>query len=837
MRKLKKQLLASFLTLAMVVSSASGIGITLKTTDANAAETASVGIPSNIGEERTLPSGFVTKDNGEMRDYMDSAAYMSRMGLGWNYGNSLDQSIDTSNMSESEKAKVNVKYCETSANNSALTQKNVDTLKAYGFKNVRIPVAWSNLMDISEDKMTYTVNEEYLKRVEQVINYCLNDGLYAIVNIHYDGDWWGQFGDADESVREQAWARYRQIWTQVCNRYRDYSDRLIFESANEELGDRLNDNWVKRDTNNKTGVLTVDEQYETMNKINQEFVNIVRKSGGNNEKRYLLIAGYSTNIERTCDERFVMPTDPIKENGVSKLSVSVHYYTPWNYCGGSEYHQGEGDAPRLYDWGTEEDIKEMHDNLDMMKKFTEQGYGVIIGEYGVQTTSADGIANYIYELGQYSRENGMVPVLWDNGTWLDRDNNKIAYADVAQAILDVTGAQGNGKVSKVNTGKPLYTEQIDESVLTPIYTWEGKWKKNGGNNQDIYCEPSLTVVSSDGTNDWYYHCNSYAYWSVIYSEALKNVKHLYVRITCENDDIDSSTLQIAQAEFREGTVEKNGLYDKNEKIGVANDGALENSKAGKETDISAEENWSGKIFSIDEDLLQGNSILWISASNKPVFTKIELFSSEEPFPVIDPIKVPDRRPAVPMPNEDIIPTQDPATVPSDAPQITASAPAQTPAAQITSQPAITATKAPAKGDVVKDKNASYKISDIKNKTVEYKAPANTKTATVTVPATVKVNGVSYKVTSIAKNAFKNNKKLKKITIGSNITVIGANAFAGCKNLKTVQIKSQKLKTVGKNAFKGIHKKAVFKVPAKKLKTYKKLLNSKAGIKKTMKIKK
>lgn len=832
MRRFTKQILASVLSLAMVVSSASGIGIASVKKTVQAEETTEE-VPSNIGEERTLPSGFKTKDNGVMRDNMDSAAYMSRMGLGWNYGNSLDQAIDTSKMSDEEKSKVDVEYCETSANNLALTQKNVDTLKKYGFRNIRIPVAWSNLMDISEDKMTYTINEGYLQRVEEVINYCLNDGLYAIVNIHYDGDWWGQFGDADESVRQQAWARFRQIWTQVSNRYRDYSDRLIFESANEELGDRLNDNWVKKDTNNKTGVLTVDEQYETMNQINQEFVNIVRQSGGNNEKRYLLIAGYSTNIERTCDDRFVMPTDPIKENGVSKLSVSVHYYTPWNYCGGSEYHQGEGDAPRLYDWGTDEDIKEMHDNLDMMSKFTQQGYGVIIGEYGVQTTAADGIANYIYEMGQYALEKGMVPVLWDNGGWFNRQKNIISYDDVAQAILDMTGAEGTGKKAKVNTGKPLYTEQLDESVVTPVYTWEGKWKKNGGNNE-TYCEPKLTVVSNDGTNDWYYHCNSYGYWAVIYSEALKNVKHLYVRITCEDDDIDSSALQLASAEFKEAYPPENGLYDENEALQVANKGALENCTNGKETNISAEENWSGKIFSIDEDLLQGKSILWISASNKPVFTKIELFASDEPFPEVTPLPVPPRRTPVPIPAQDpsAAPSQSPAA-PTASPQNTtpvASAPAQIP-----TKTAVAA--APAKGDVVKDKNASYTVSNVKNKTVEYKAPASKTKASAVIPSTVKVNGVSYKVTSIAKNAFKNNKKLKKVTVGANITSIGANAFSGCKALKNIVVKSTKLKTVGKNAFKGIQKKAVFKVPAKKLKVYKKLFGSKAGIEKTMKIKK
>lgn len=836
MRKFTKQILASVLSLAMVVSSASGIGIASakKTANAEEASATATAAPNNIGEERTLPSGFVTRDNGIMRDNMDSAAYMSRMGLGWNYGNSLDQAIDTSKMSDEEKAKVNVKYCETSANNLVLTQKNVDTLKQYGFRNVRIPVAWSNLMDISEDKMTYTINEGYLQRVEQVINYCLNDGMYAIVNIHYDGDWWGQFGDADESVRKQAWARFRQIWTQVSNRYRDYSDRLIFESANEELGDRLNDNWVKRDTNNKTGVLTVDEQYETMNKINQEFVNIVRKSGGNNEKRYLLIAGYSTNIERTCDDRFVMPTDPIKENGVSKLSVSVHYYTPWNYCGGSEYHQVEGGAARLYDWGTDEDIKAMHAELDKMSKFTEQGYGVIIGEYGVQTTAADGIANYIYEMGQYALEKGMIPVLWDNGGWFNRQKNIISYDDVAQAILDMTGAQGIGRKAKVNTGKPLYTEVQDESGLTPVYSWEGKWKKNGGDNE-TYCEPALTVLSNDGTNDWYYHCNSYGYWAVIYSEALKNVKHLYVRVTCENNDIDSSALQLASAEFKENYPPENGLYDPNEQLKAANSGALENCTNGKETNISAEESWSGKIFSIDEDLLQGKSILWISASNKPVFTKIELFASDAPFPEVSPLPVPPRRTPVPYPSDDVVmPTQSPNP---SAPAPTATVPAATTAPVQTAQVPTPSSITVAKGDIVKDKNASYKISNVKSNTVEYKAPLNNKKATVTVPATVKVSGVTYKVTSIAKNAFKNNKKLKKVTIGANITTIGANAFAGCKNLKTVDIKSKKLKSVGKNAFKGIHKKAVFKVSAKKLKAYKKLLNSKAGIKKTMKIKK
>ena len=118
-----------------------------------------------------------------------------------------------------------------------------------------------------------------------------------------------------------------------------------------------------------------------------------------------------------------------------------------------------------------------------------------------------------------------------------------------------------------------------------------------------------------------------------------------------------------------------------------------------------------------------------------------------------------------------------------------------PAAQIPTQTAIAA--APAKGDVVKDKNASYTVSDVKNKTVEYKAPASKTKTSAAIPATVKVNGVSYKVTSIAKNAFKNNKKLKKVTIGANITSIGANAFSGRKECLQGYPEKSSIQSTGK----------------------------------------
>lgn len=144
---------------------------------------------------------------------------------------------------------------------------------------------------------------------------------------------------------------------------------------------------------------------------------------------------------------------------------------------------------------------------------------------------------------------------------------------------------------------------------------------------------------------------------------------------------------------------------------------------------------------------------------------------------------------------------------------------------------------PQKGKAITIPNSkdTYKVtkSATQNGTVEFEKVDKTKSS-ITIPATITVDGITYKVTSISKNAFKNNKNLKKVTIGKNITTIGTNAFYGCKNLKTITIKSTQLKSISKNAFKGINAKAKIKVPKSKLTKYKKLLKGK-GQKSTVKI--
>ena len=136
------------------------------------------------------------------------------------------------------------------------------------------------------------------------------------------------------------------------------------------------------------------------------------------------------------------------------------------------------------------------------------------------------------------------------------------------------------------------------------------------------------------------------------------------------------------------------------------------------------------------------------------------------------------------------------------------------------------------------KKASYKItaSSAKGGTVTFVKPSGKNNTKFTIPATVKIGGLTYQVTKIEKNAFKNNKKLTTVTIGKNVKNIGANAFSGAGKLNKITIKTTSLKTVGKNAFKGIKAKATIKVPKAKLKAYKKLLKGK-GQKSGVKIKK
>ena len=498
-RKNLKGFLAACLSFSMVVSSFSIGGLNAQT--AKAADTDVLtevltadqiklreNLPekaSNIteGESREVTINGETmtiKDNGTMRkDKSSKWLADNEMGAGVNLGNTMEAVIPVAN-----KKNATPTDGETAWKQPVTTKEYIDSVHSYGINTLRIPIAWSNA-DI--DDGTYTLRDEFLGRIEQIVNYALNNGMYVIINDHWDNQWWGQFGackmDAnnkkvtDQETRDQAWIRYEKYWTQIAERFEGYSDHLIFEGANEELGDRLNDaicvngdakGYAKPDNSGKdiktvTGNLTTNECYETVNKINQKFVDIIRKTGGNNAYRHLLIPGYDTNSEKTIDDRFVMPTDT-EENGTSKLFISIHYYTPWDFC-------GDGGTGKY----TVADQKATAEYFAAMKeKFTDKGYGIIIGECGICNPSGveSSVTQWLNDTFTEAQKISAVPVLWETGQYFDREAATMVYNDIAVFYNTINGADGDTSMTKISGGVPSDNNDVSFGKYIDKKLWQ-----------------------------------------------------------------------------------------------------------------------------------------------------------------------------------------------------------------------------------------------------------------------------------------------------------------------------------------------------------------------------
>ena len=367
-------------------------------------------------------SSSIKKKADKMDKTMTALELTQAMGNGINLGNTLEAYRGWNGSTTKPVLSYERLWGQPETN-----QEIMDAYKAAGFNCVRIPVAWTNMMNY--EKGDYTINEKYLDRVETVVNYALNAGLYVIINDHWDGQWWGMFGAADKSLRKEAVKLYKSLWTQVAVRFKNYDEHLIFEGANEELGGRLNDDTAI--TKGKKGVLSEYECYDAVNKINQCFVDLVRSTGGNNKYRFLLIPGYDTDIGRTISADFKMPADKVQ----NRLLISVHYYTPSTYC---IINEDVSWGKNKTSWGTAADIRLMNDNFAKMKKFVDAGYGVIIGEYGVARQKngnpKDGMVDWLSCILDNCDKFNYCPVLWDCNTFFSK-NSPLGFSDSKLAEL------------------------------------------------------------------------------------------------------------------------------------------------------------------------------------------------------------------------------------------------------------------------------------------------------------------------------------------------------------------------------------------------------------------
>lgn len=369
-------------------------------------------------------------------DDLNQSQIVEAMGPGWNLGNQLESVTD--NVPE-----------ETNWGNPVITEKLIQSVKAAGFKSIRIPVSYFAKIDDDKD---YTIDSKWLDRVQEVVNYCIKNDLYAVINIHgdgyntIDGGWLLCNGKNQTEIKK----KYKKVWKQIAERFKNYDEHLLFESMNEEFDGSYSEP-------NK-------EYYQNINDYNQIFVDTVRKTGDNNTKRWLIIPGWNTNIDYTAgDYGFKLPTDQYRDKSIDKeeqrIMISVHYYSPWDFCGGENgvITQWGNEADDPSKTSTTCDETYMKNQLNLMKTtFADKGYPVFIGEYGsIGKTSYDSENEYYRayfarKLCQLSRKNGCIPMYWDNGYngvhgfgLFDRTTCEVTQPVIIDAIMEGFGQKAS----------------------------------------------------------------------------------------------------------------------------------------------------------------------------------------------------------------------------------------------------------------------------------------------------------------------------------------------------------------------------------------------------------
>ncbi len=360
MRKMWKKLVAYGLMGAMVLTGLPSGSVGLSVT-AQAASTNDVVIVDNPLPFRELTPEELIED----------------MGIGWNLGNTMD-------------GHNNYAVGETAWQNTVTTKEIIKTVHDLGFNTVRLPVTWGNM--INED---YSIDEEWIGRVEDILDYCIAENMYVVMNIHHDGAYngedmehgWLRVHGTDEEFATVL-EKFEGVWTTIANRFKNYDEHLIFEGMNE-VGDV--------NGSNDAASLAAGEMLR-INELNQLFVNTVRATGGNNDKRWLSTPTRFTNIGTMIDEGSVFA---VPEDQAGHIMVAAHIYDPISNNGYNYEYQFS----------------------KLKEKYIDNGVPVFIGEYGFTKNTKKAYQNEFvaWALKKYN----LVGAIWDEN-----------YVEKGYAVVD-----------------------------------------------------------------------------------------------------------------------------------------------------------------------------------------------------------------------------------------------------------------------------------------------------------------------------------------------------------------------------------------------------------------
>jgi endoglucanase len=289
---------------------------------------------------------------------------------------------------------------ETGWGSPPITQGYIQSLARIGFKTIRLPVAWDTYADNGR------ITPEQFRRIDEVVGWILDAGMFCVLNIHWDGGWIDsgskeRYPDTCHTFSAEAEKKFRSYWEQISRRFANRSGKLIFEGFNEETAF---DNEGSK-----------EKAYATLTRVSQIFIDTVRKTGGYNAQRLLIVPGYSTDIDKTCQKEFRLPKDSVS----GKLFVSIHYYTPWPFVGLKEDASWAKMQPT---WGSEEDVRQLNELFDRLKDFsTRNNIPVFLGEFSLCSNKEKAsTVRWTTSVFNAALKRKMVPVLWDTGGAVSR---------------------------------------------------------------------------------------------------------------------------------------------------------------------------------------------------------------------------------------------------------------------------------------------------------------------------------------------------------------------------------------------------------------------------------
>lgn len=351
--------------------------------------------------------------SGMSSNAMELAA---KMKLGWNIGNTMEAPGG-----------------EEGWGNPMITEEYVKFVKQQGFNAIRLPAAWDWHHIV--DRTTAQIDPAWLNRVKEVVGYCVNNDMYVLLNIHWDGGWLENNISLDK--KDSVDAKQKAYWEQIATTMRDFDEHLLFAGANEPHAENA-------------------QQMEILNAFHQTFVNAVRSTGGRNSYRVLVVQGPSTDVEKTYDLMNTLPTDEVED----RMMAEVHFYTPSQFCllldgdaswGKMVYYWGEGfhstiEPDRNATWGEEDEVVRLFGK--MKTKFVENGIPVILGEYGAYRrdnrehvpldleTHNNSVDHWITYVTEQALVNGLIPYWWDTGGALDRQNYTVKDQRTIDALME-----------------------------------------------------------------------------------------------------------------------------------------------------------------------------------------------------------------------------------------------------------------------------------------------------------------------------------------------------------------------------------------------------------------